>query len=84
MDDRLIGVLRGLLPIAVLLVIAALFDLYRKRKHPGLRQPKKLTRREIFWAIIIVLVLFLLGIPVGRLITRSPRSDNRPITLSDK
>jgi hypothetical protein len=37
------------------------FDAYRKRKSPGPHKPKKLTRREVFWVAIIVIVLTLPG-----------------------
>lgn len=75
--------LRGFLMIAVVLAIAALFDAYRRRRAPGPHKPKKLTRREAFWIILIVIILVLLGFPIGGFITPR-RSDNRPVTISDK
>jgi hypothetical protein len=83
MDDRLIAIVRGFLMLGVVLAVAALIDAYRSKRSPGLHPPKKLTRRELYWIILIVIILVLLGFPVGGLIT-PPRSDNRPITISDK
>lgn len=84
MSDQLTAALRGFLIIGALLVVAAFIDIYRRKKSPGPREPKKLIRRDVFWAIIIVMLLVLLGIPLGRLSTRAPQSDNRPIPISDK
>ena len=68
MSDQLAGALRGfvifLVVSAILLTIAFLIDAYRKRKSPGPRPVKKLTRREAFWIILIIIILFLLGMPV--------------------
>jgi hypothetical protein len=47
-DERLIAALRGFAIIGPILLAAALFDVYRKRKSPGPHQPKKLNRRDIF------------------------------------
>lgn len=69
MSDQLVGALRGFLILAVLagalLGIAALIDAFRNRRSQGRpRPPKKLTRREAFWIILIVILLVLLGFPV--------------------
>lgn len=68
MSNQLVGVLRGLLILTVLagvlLGIAFLIDAYRKRRSPGPRPVKKLTRREVFWVTLIIIILFLLGMPV--------------------
>ena len=81
MSDQLVGVLRGSLTLGVILAIAALIDMYRKRRSPGPRLPKKLTRREVYWVTLIVILLVLLGLPVGSRFT-PPRSDNRPVTIA--
>ena len=69
MSDQLVAVLRGLLVLGILigllLAIAALVDSYLRKKSPGPRKTKKLTRRDIYWAVIIVLILFLLGLLPG-------------------
>jgi heme/copper-type cytochrome/quinol oxidase subunit 2 len=83
MTDQLAAALRGFLMIGVVVALAALFDAYRRRKSPGPRPAKKLTRREVFWVILIVIMLVLLGLPVGRTIT-PPRSDSRPVNISDR
>ena len=83
MSDQLVVALRGLLMIGVVLAIAALYDAFRRRKSSGPRPPKKLTRREAYWIILIVIILVLLGLPLGRVIT-PPRTDKRPVTISDK
>ncbi len=80
MSDQLVGALRGFLMLCVILAIAALIDVYRKRRSPGPRTPKKLTRREAFWIIIIVIILVMLGFPVGGLITPK-RSTNGPVQI---
>jgi heme/copper-type cytochrome/quinol oxidase subunit 2 len=73
---------RFLLILAVILAIAALYDAYRKRKSPGPRPVKKLTRREVLWITIVAILLVLLGFPLGRLIT-PPQSSSGPVTISD-
>ena len=83
MSDQLAAAIRGFLIIGVVLAIAALFDAYRKRKSPGPRPPKKLTRREVFWITIIVIILVLLGLPIGGFLT-PPRSGNKSVIISDK
>jgi uncharacterized membrane protein len=69
MSDQLVAIVRGLLVLGILigllLVIAALVDSYLRKKSPGLRKTKKLTSRDIYWAVIIVLILFLLGLLPG-------------------
>ena len=83
MSDQLAGALRGLVILVVLsgvlLTIAFLIEAYRKRRSPGPRPVKKLTRREAFWIILIIIILFLLGMPVRNAFSParfSPQSTN--------
>ena len=78
MSDQLVAAVRGLLVLGVLisllLAIAFLIDSYIRKRSPGPRKTKKLTRREVYWAVIVVLILFLLGLlPAGGIIAPSLR-----------
>lgn len=66
----MIAAIRGYLMLGVvsglLLAIGFLVDSYIRKRSPGPRKIKKLTRRDAYWAVIIVLILFLLGfLPTG-------------------
>lgn len=53
-----------------------------RKKIPGPRVPNKLNRRDLLWLLIVIMVLILLGVPWGML--APPRSDNRPVPISDR
>ena len=76
--DRLIAAWRGFVIIGLVLAIAALYDAYRRKKSPGPHAPKKLTRREAFWIILIVIILVLLGLPIQNCIGPS-RFSSQPV-----
>lgn len=82
MSNPTMELLRVILIIGILLAIGALIDGYRAKRSPGPRVPNKLNRRDLLWLLIVIMVLILLGVPWGML--APPRSDNRPVPISDR
>jgi hypothetical protein len=76
--------MRTLSILVLALAVAVGIDLWRKKQRPGPREPNKLRRKDLYWLVLVLVVLSLLSLLMNWWDPNPRGNDNRPIAISDR